>query len=157
MHSYRIDADLKVVEDEHGFGRWSRQSDVYADFKRLEDETEKCRITERIETCARERWFRKQNLQVSYMYIHDHELFYCWSISDGQYLASRLSKSINQESAKLKQLIQQFNALPANSASTVKLSWNDITDLSSFVHPPGLDVGVPRKIRLNAPSHDPKS
>ena len=75
---------------------------------------------------------------------------YSWSVSDGQYLASRLSKSINQESAKLKQLIQQFNALPG---STVKLSWNDVTDLSSFVHSPELDIGIPRKIRLSAIKH----
>lgn len=86
------------------------------------------------------------------LYVHDHELCYCWSVSDGQYLASRLSKSINQESAKLKQLILQFNALPANSASTVKLSWKDVTDLS-FVHSPDLDVGIPRKIKLSAIKH----
>ena len=57
VQSYRIDADLKVVEDKHGFRRWSKHSDVYADFKRLEDEKEKCRVTDRIATCARERWF----------------------------------------------------------------------------------------------------
>ena len=73
--------------------------------------------------------------------------------SDGQYLASRLSKSINQESAKLKQLLQQYNTLPG----AVKLSWNDATDLSSYVHSPESDVGVPRKIRLNAPPYDSKS
>ena len=67
--------------------------------------------------------------------------------SDGQYLASRLSKSINQESAKLKQLLQQYNTL------AVKLYWNDATDLSSYVHSPESDVGVPRKIRLNAIKH----
>ena len=66
--------------------------------------------------------------------------------SDGQYLASRLSKSINHESAKLKQLIQQFNAL----SGTAKLTWSDAMDLSSFVPSPDSDTGVPRKIRLNS-------
>ena len=77
---------------------------------------------------------------------------YSWSVSDGQYLALRLSKIINQESAKLKELIQQFNSLPG---STVKLCWNDVTDLSSFVHSPELDpdIGIPRKIRLSAIKH----
>ena len=45
------------MEDERGIQRWSKHSDVYCDFKRIEEEKEKNRIIEKIATCARERWF----------------------------------------------------------------------------------------------------
>lgn len=40
-----------------GIQRWSKHSYVYVDLKEIEDEREKHRISDNIETCARESWF----------------------------------------------------------------------------------------------------
>lgn len=68
---------------------------------------------------------------------------------DGQYLASRLSRSINQESSKLKSLLQKFNSLAGDETIT----WNDATDLSSRLWLLEPDGDVPKRIKLNAVKH----
>ena len=55
--SSRINDELQTIESKQGIRRWTKDSDVYKDLKRMEDEKEKNRIIESIGTCARERWF----------------------------------------------------------------------------------------------------
>ena len=50
-----------------------------------------------------------------------------YNYTDGQYLASRLSKSITRESTRLKGLVTSYNGLAMESE---RLSWHDVTDLS---------------------------
>ena len=72
-----------------------------------------------------------------------------WHI-DGQYLASRLAKSITRESTKLKGLINKYNALALHSE---KVSWQDVTNLSSPLWFHGVlqsDSHVPKNIKLDA-------
>ena len=69
--------------------------------------------------------------------------------TDGQYLASRLSKSITQESSKLKQLIQKYNSFPGGD----RIQWSDVTDLASFLWLRESDTLVPKDVRLNAVKH----
>lgn len=47
--------------------------------------------------------------------------------TDGQYLASRLSQSISKVSAKLKDLITDYNNLVVESE---KLKWAEVSNLS---------------------------
>ncbi len=70
--------------------------------------------------------------------------------TDGQYLASRLARSITSESAKLKGLLSEFNTLAPESD---KLSWQEVTDLSSTIWFRGVlqsDSRVPKSIKLEA-------
>jgi hypothetical protein len=69
--------------------------------------------------------------------------------ADGQYLASRLSKGITQESLKLKQLITKYNSFPGDQ----KIEWSDITDLTSVLWLQETDAPVPKDVRLNAIKH----
>ena len=70
-------------------------------------------------------------------------------VADGQYLASRLSKGITQESSKLKQLIKKYNSFPSDK----KIEWSDITDLTSILWLQETDTPVPKDVRLNAIRH----
>ena len=67
--------------------------------------------------------------------------------ADGQYLASKLSKSITKQSSQLKQLLKKFISL--HNADV--LTWADATDLSSSQWCGGaFDHHVPKKLQLNA-------
>ena len=71
----------------------------------MEEEKEKLNILDSMDTCARERWFLL-NLKAKFAGKSFFILFnvvFTFVLLDGQYLASRLSKSISQESSKLKQ------------------------------------------------------
>lgn len=70
-------------------------------------------------------------------------------LTDGQYLASRLSKSINQESAKLKQLIQRFNALPCAE----KINWSDARFVFLLRGVLQSDTCIPKNVNLDAVKH----
>ena len=69
---------------------------------------------------------------------------------DGQYLASRLSKTITKESDALKKLLKEYNELVQESE---KLTWTEVTDLSSSIysisHEDSISM-VPRSVRLEA-------
>ena len=69
-----------------------------------------------------------------------------YSCTDGQCIASRLSKSLNQETVKLKQFVQMFNNLPGER----QITWEDGTDLSSSLLCHSTVMGVPRNIKLSA-------
>lgn len=68
---------------------------------------------------------------------------------DGQYVSSRLSKSINNASAKLKKLLTEYN-----SYNIYSLAWEDVTDLSSHVWYEGIlrgnDKDIPNSVKLKA-------
>ena len=69
---------------------------------------------------------------------------------DGQYLASRLSKSITRESTRLKQHLSSYNSLADESD---QLSWHEITDLSSLTSAQRVlqsDGGVPKSVKLDS-------
>jgi len=70
------------------------------------------------------------------------------NLSDGQYMASRISRGIQQETQKLKTLLHKYNLLVSDH-----LSWKDVTDLSSSIWNPTDDDNItlpPRSIRLAA-------
>ncbi len=54
---FRINTELLTIERKEGIQRWSKDSDVYLDLKRVEEEKEKQKVLESMATCARERWF----------------------------------------------------------------------------------------------------
>ena len=54
---FRVDATLREHEMKEEFDRWSIDSDMFKDMKRLAEEERKEKILENISTCARERWF----------------------------------------------------------------------------------------------------
>lgn len=68
---------------------------------------------------------------------------------DGQYLASRLSKSITNASSKLKTLLTEYNSFNIHT-----LKWEDVINLSSHVWYEGVlsddCEGVPNSIKLKA-------
>jgi len=69
--------------------------------------------------------------------------------ADGQYMASRISRFITKQTAKLKALMNKFNAIiPANES----VSWEQITDLSSsfWLGKDGIEGDVHRSVRLQA-------
>ena len=97
-----------------------------------------------------------RSLDLLYMYIHTYiqcHTYYTYMrthpTADGQYLASRLSKSITQESSKLKQLIQKYNSFPGDK----RIEWSDVTDLTSDLWLQETDTPVPKDVRLNAIKH----
>jgi hypothetical protein len=70
--------------------------------------------------------------------------------ADGQYIASRLSKSISKTTSKLKALLTEYN-----SFNIFSLNWKDITDLSSHVWYEGVHCGcsfatIPNSVKLKA-------
>ena len=70
------------------------------------------------------------------------------NLSDGQYMASRISRGIQRETQKLKRLLHNYNQLVSE-----QLSWKDVTDLSSSIWNPTDDNNIslpPRSIRLAA-------
>lgn len=83
----------------------------------------------------------------------DAHILHCHShSSDGQYMASRLSKSINQESAKLKKLLKEYNALTVSGDRV--LTWAEATDLSTRTLSDHFSTSnIPRKICLSAIKH----
>ena len=116
----------------------------------------------KLEQCARERWFLI-TIKAKYagMYMCSVVLF-CLStyilpcqivlqscnLSDGQYMASRISRGIQRETQKLKRLLHNYNQLVSE-----QLSWKDVTDLSSSIWNPtdGNNISLPpRSIRLAA-------
>ena len=72
---------------------------------------------------------------------------------DGQYLASRLSKSITQQSSQIKGLLRKFNSLWPSEM----LTWADVTDVASSRWLGGgilqVDVHVSKQIKLDAIKH----
>ena len=73
-------------------------------------------------------------------------------ILDGQYLSSRLSRNINNQSSLLKRLLAQYNNLSSISPKE-NLTWAEATDISSArwmkcSYEEGLCV--PRDVKLNA-------
>ena len=79
------------------------------------------------------------------MYYAIYSVFH--NLSDGQYMASRISRGIQQETQKLKRLLNMYNQLVSDH-----LSWKDVTDLSSSIWSPsdGNSMLPPRSIRLVA-------
>ena len=75
-------------------------------------------------------------------------MHYLLVITDGQYLASRLSKNISQQSSKLKQLLTKYNSYH----STDVLTWAEVIDLSSshWWHRGASNHQVPKTIQLEA-------
>ena len=74
---------------------------------------------------------------------------------DGQYLASRLSKSISSQSSLLKRLLVQYNSLPS-VASEGKVTWAEATNLLPVQWlGRGLECGVhvPKKVKFDAMKH----
>lgn len=68
---------------------------------------------------------------------------------DGQYLASRLSRSITKESSKLKELIKEYNLLVPER----QLDWANVVSLSLdevliIEHPLETEQTVPRAVRI---------
>lgn len=81
-----------------------------------------------------------------------HACYFCNLHIDGQYLASRLSKSIVKESESLKQLIKEYNKLVSPDEH---LLWADVTDLSSSLYQQSFDPSaeesmVPRSVKIEA-------
>ena len=75
-------------------------------------------------------------------------IFYVCNLTDGQYMASRISKGIQRETQQLKRLLTNYNQLVPKH-----LSWKDATDLSSSIWNPidSNDTSLPpRSIRLAA-------
>lgn len=91
-----------------------------------------------------------------YSVTYFQQYAYCINIiADGQYLASRLSKSTTQQSSLMKGLLKKFNALPSVTPSQT-LTWADATDLSSMQWLRGVlatDVHIPKKVKLDAIKH----
>ena len=75
------------------------------------------------------------------LHIHINVImpFYSMShnLSDGQYMASRISRGIQQETQKLKTLLHKYNLLVSDH-----LSWKDVTDLSSSIWNPTDDNNI---------------
>lgn len=80
--------------------------------------------------------------------MHERSLILHY-LSDGQYMASRLSRGINQETAKLKQLVSKFNTIPGGR----NITWVEATDLSSSTFHQRTSTVIPRNIRLTAIKH----
>lgn len=57
MYMYRLDADLKRIEQCHQMERWTNESDIFQDYDKMEQKKEQERVARDIKTCARERWF----------------------------------------------------------------------------------------------------
>ena len=53
----RIDAKLCEYEGKQGIDRWTSDSEVFKDMKRIAEEVEKERIIDAIASCANEQWF----------------------------------------------------------------------------------------------------
>ena len=82
------------------------------------------------------------------MYMHICHYSVLHNLSDGQYMASRISRGIQRETQKLKKLLHKYNQLVSDH-----LSWKDVTDLSSSTWNPadGNNITLPpRSIRLAA-------
>ena len=85
------------------------------------------------------------------MYMHTCHYSMLRNLSDGQYMAimaSRISRSIQRKTQKLKRLLHKYNQLVSDH-----LSWKDVTDLSSSTWNPadGNNITLPpRSIRLAA-------
>lgn len=155
----RLEQKLKVTERKHGIPqRWTPDSPSYQAMDRLQMEQSKHDAFAKLEQSARERWFLL-TLQAKYAGMYMCIIFYNFAydtchygilhnISDGQYMASRISRGIQQETQKLKRLLHEYNQLVSDH-----LSWKDVTDLSSSIWNPtdGNNVTLPpRSIRLAA-------
>ena len=46
-----------MYEAKHGIDRWTSDSEVFKDMKRIAEEMEKEKMHDAIASCARERWF----------------------------------------------------------------------------------------------------
>ncbi len=122
------------------------------------EEVEKDEVVEAMERCACERWFllhlkakfagKFRIILISFVIRNGMILFI-----DGQYLASRLSKTINSLSSKLKQLLKDYNSFPSVSV-TDSWSWSGIiTNFRNFnlIEDFGTNnENIPKKIQLDA-------
>ena len=54
---FRLDAQLKKIEKDKGFVRWSVTSDIYKDMQQFSNKKQKENISKLMAACARERWF----------------------------------------------------------------------------------------------------
>ncbi len=155
--NFRVEVKLQEYESKHGIQRWSADSDIFKDMKRVMEEVEKDEVVEAMERCARERWFllhlkakfagKFRIILISFVIKNGMILFI-----DGQYLASRLSKTINSLSSKLKQLLKDYNSFPSVSV-TDSWSWSGITNFGNFnlIEDFGTNnENIPKKIQLDA-------
>lgn len=72
--------------------------------------------------------------------------------TDGQYMATRISRAIQKETQKLSKLLAQYNSFDGRDHDEV--TWSQVTDLSSSIWADdGIETEnqeVPRNIRLTA-------
>ena len=54
---HRYDIQIKQIENDKDFVRWSTTSDIYSDMKRFAHDKQKAKVLKMISTSARERWF----------------------------------------------------------------------------------------------------
>ena len=133
----RLGTQLSHIEATEGITiRWTPESDPFQDYLSLKRFKERERLLESMSVTARERWFLlKLKAKFAVMFVHNYDLCMhtCtvshsdYNYADGQYLASRLSKSITRESTRLKGLVTSYNGLAMESE---RLSWHDITELA---------------------------
>ena len=157
----RLGTQLSHIEATEGITiRWTPESDPFQDYLSLKRFKERERLLESMSVTARERWFLlKLKAKFAGMFVHNYDLCMhtCtvshsdYNYADGQYLASRLSKSITRESTRLKGLVTSYNGLAMESE---RLSWHDVTDLSSSLWSRGVlraDHGlIPKSIKLDS-------
>lgn len=113
--------------------RPTRDSDLYKDMQYSLALKQTKKIKKKIAVVARERWFLL-NLKAKF--------------ADGQYLASRLSKSITKASSKIKSLLSQLNSLNIESST-----WFDAINLSNVWYEAILEsdtTPIPQSVKLQA-------
>ena len=57
VYIHRYDIQLKQIENDKDFVRWSTTSDIYSDMKRFAHDKQKAKVLKMISTSACERWF----------------------------------------------------------------------------------------------------